>query len=65
MVTDEDNDGSWDSYLGSNEQDIKLNAMQFPASEKCEVVVGRDSVVKLSQPASDLTAAKPQHRSML
>jgi hypothetical protein len=47
IVMDHDNDGSWDSYLGSIEQDIKLNEMQFDAFEKYEVVVGEDSVPRL------------------
>lgn len=59
IVMDQDNDGSWDSYLGSIEQDIRLNTMQFLANEKYEVIVGRDSVVKLSQPAIDLPATRP------
>ena len=47
IIIDEDNDGTWDSYLGSIEQDIQLNGMQFLANERYEVVVGADSIPRL------------------
>jgi hypothetical protein len=47
ILMDHENDGVWDSYLGSVEEDIKLDGMQFAAGQRYEVVVGEDAVPRL------------------
>ena len=47
ILLDLDNNGSWDSYLGSAEEHIKLNQIEFKNGFIYSVVVGEDSIPKL------------------
>ena len=47
ILIDLDNNGSWDSYLGSAEEHIKLNQINFKNGFVYSVVVGEDSIPKL------------------
>lgn len=47
ILLDLDNNGTWDSYLGSAEEHIKLNQIDFKNGFIYSVIVGEDSIPKL------------------
>jgi hypothetical protein len=47
ILLDLDNNGTWDSYLGSAEEHIKLDKIEFQNGFIYSVVVGEDSIPKL------------------
>lgn len=47
ILIDLDNNGTWDSYLGSAEEYIKLNRIEFKNGFIYSVIVGDDSIPRL------------------
>lgn len=48
ILLDENANGSWDAYLGSAEEHIQLNRMEFKSGYTYSVVVGEDSIPRLT-----------------
>ena len=48
ILMDHNSDGTWDSYLGTTQEEIQLNEFQFLSGYKYSAVIGRDSVTNLT-----------------
>jgi len=54
ILIDHNDDGQWESYLGSREEEVKMNRMVFEANKTYVYLIGEDSLPRqiLSNKAS-------------